>query len=153
MTHEVSFQSEPRWQNLIPALERAVLQTLQHVSAESGMVTIVLTDRGAIRDLNRTFAGEDHATDVLSFSDGSIDPETGQKYFGDVIIAVDVAHEQAEQAGHSLESELVLLSVHGCLHLLGFDHAADEEKKEMWSQQHEILASLAANHPQNQDLR
>ena len=151
MMHKVSFRSDPRWQCQAPALKRAALQSLQHLSAANGMITVVLTDREAIRDLNRTFAGEDHATDVLSFSDGSIDLETGQQYFGDVIIAVDIAQQQAEQAGHPLKSELVLLTVHGVLHLLGYDHASEGEKQKMWSQQHEIIASLGINLPQSQD--
>ena len=151
MMHKVSFRSDPRWQGQAPALKRAALQTLQHLSAANGVITVVLTDREAIRDLNRTFAGEDHATDVLSFSDGSIDLETGQQYFGDVIIAVDIAQQQAEQAGHPLKSELVLLTVHGVLHLLGYDHASEGEKQKMWSQQHEIIASLGINLPLSQD--
>lgn len=151
MKHEVAIRSDPRWQSLAPALKRAALQTLQHLSADDGMVTVVLSTRETMRDLNRTFAGEDHATDVLSFSDGSIDLESGLQYYGDVIIAVDIARQQAEAAGHSLTSELVLLTVHGVLHLLGYDHAADGEKRKMWSQQREIIASLGISHPLSQD--
>jgi probable rRNA maturation factor len=151
MKHEVAIRSDPRWQSLAPALKSAALQTLQHLSADDGMLTVVLTTRETMRDLNRTFAGEDHATDVLSFSDGSIDPETGLHYFGDVIIAVEIARQQAEAAGRSLMSELVLLAVHGVLHLMGYDHAGAGEKRQMWSQQSAIIAALEISHPQDQD--
>jgi probable rRNA maturation factor len=84
---------------------------------------------------------------VLSFpaseTDGSeIDPETGARYIGDIIISVPYAARGAAKAGHPLEAELQLLVVHGVLHLLGHDHAKPREKAKMWKAQAEILESL-----------
>jgi probable rRNA maturation factor len=142
MSYEIQVQTDSRWQDYEHALIQSARQTLAHQSVVTGSLTIVLTDANRVRDLNVTFAGEDHATDVLSFTDGSEDPESGQLYFGDVIIAVDIAEKQAQKAGHTLSAELSLLTVHGVLHLLGHDHADEDEKRSMWAAQKEILDSL-----------
>jgi probable rRNA maturation factor len=146
MRHKIEVRTDPGWPEYEELLMRAAVTALEHESAENGAMTVVLTDAESMRELNRTFAGDDYPTDVLSFVDGTIDPESGLRYFGDVIIAVDIATDQADQAGHSLSSELKLLVAHGVLHLLGHDHAGAEEKKRMWSAQTEILDSLE-NHP------
>jgi probable rRNA maturation factor len=142
MKHQIQVQSDARWKDHEPRLILCAQRAIEHQSAETGALSIVLTDSSKLRDLNATFAGEDHATDVLSFYDGSEDPESGQLYYGDVIIAVDLAEKQAEKAGHPLHTELSLLTVHGVLHLLGHDHANQNEKQRMWSAQEEILDSL-----------
>ncbi len=142
MMYSIEVRSDPPWPEFEPALVKSAAMTLEHLSAEPGALTVVLTEASSIRDFNRTFAGEDHATDVLSFIDGTPDPDSGQRYYGDVIIAVDIAQEQAEKAAHSLIVELSLLTVHGVLHLLGYDHADAREKHEMWSAQEAILDSL-----------
>ena len=90
-------------------------------------ISVVLTDNRRLRKLNRDYLGIDAPTDVLSFpaseSDGSeIDPETGARYIGDILISIERAGEQATAGGHPLEAELQLLIVHGILHLLGHDH-------------------------------
>jgi probable rRNA maturation factor len=69
-------------------------------------------------------------------------PETGRYYLGDVIISYPRALEQSAAAGHTVQDELQLLVVHGVLHLLGHDHATEEEKARMWADQQEILAGL-----------
>jgi len=90
------------------------------------------------------FLGIDAPTDVLSFSDGDLDPETGAPYLGDILISVERAQAQARSAGHTLQEELTLLVVHGVLHLLGHDHAEPEQKARMWSLQAEILTDLGS---------
>lgn len=74
--------------------------------------------------LNRTFRGKDYATDVLSFPTAQPAPEAN--YLGDVVIATGVAQRQAEEAGHSVQTELRVLALHGLLHLLGYDHERDD---------------------------
>lgn len=142
MKYDLALRCDPGCAEYEPAIIRSASSTLAHHGAQSGGVTIVLTGAESIRELNRTFAGEDHPTDVLAFIDGTSDPETGEMYYGDVVIAVDVARDQAVQAGHTLASELSLLTVHGVLHLLGHDHADPEGKQKMWAVQEEILDSL-----------
>ncbi len=105
-------------------------------------LTVVLTDDAHLRQLNRDYLGIDSPTDVLSFPASETDPETGTYYLGDVLISIPRAQAQAQEAGHSLESEVQLLVVHGVLHLLGYDHAKKGEKSRMWSAQAGILKSI-----------
>ena len=131
----VAFQNE--------LIERAVNTALEHQSESlDSELTIVLTDDSKIQDLNRDFLGLDAPTDVLSFPASETDPETGARYIGDIIISIPYAARSAEKAGHPVEAEVQLLVVHGVLHLLGHDHAEEEEKTQMWKAQSEILESL-----------
>lgn len=116
-------------------LERTALETLQQQLVWDADLTLVVSDDDAIRELNRNFLGNDSPTDVLSFPANEMDPETGRRYLGDVIISLPRAREQAEGAGHPVEAELQLLVIHGVLHLLGYDHAEAEEKARMWAAQ------------------
>ena len=125
-------------------VENAAAVTLKHQSVlvESAELTIVLTDDKQIQKLNYQWMDVDGPTDVLSFPADEIDPESGNRYFGDILISVQRAAEQAKLAGHPVEAEIQLLVVHGVLHLLGHDHADVEEKDQMWKAQGEILAHL-----------
>jgi len=117
--------------------------TIQEVDPDREIeVTLVITDDVQIKDLNRQFREMDNVTDVLSFPSDEIDLDTGKPYLGDIIISFPQAHTQAIQAGHPVETELQLLTVHGMLHLLGFDHANEEEKSEMWAMQAKVLEKL-----------
>ncbi|HVN14949.1 MAG TPA: rRNA maturation RNase YbeY [Anaerolineales bacterium] len=122
-------------------LEEAASAALTHQHAQ-GDITIVLTDDVQLQELNREYLGIDAPTDVLSFPASESDPDTGARYLGDILISVSRATEQAQAAGHPLESEVQLLVVHGVLHLLGHDHAEAEEKKLMWAAQAEVLERL-----------
>jgi len=124
-------------------LKRAVRAALEHQSVSlDSELTIVLTDDARLHELNRDYLGVDAPTDVLSFPASETDPETGARYIGDILISIPRARSQAEAAGHSLESEVQLLVVHGVLHLLGHDHAGMQEKAHMWQAQAEILERL-----------
>lgn len=130
-------------------LERAAQAALEHESqASESELTIVLTDDARMHDLNRTYLGVDAPTDVLSFPASETDPETGTQYLGDILISMTRAQAQADAAGHPLEAEVQLLVVHGVLHLLGHDHAEEEEKARMWKAQAEILARLGLGNVQ-----
>lgn len=120
----------------------AAEKTLVAENAKPGALTIILTDEKTIQDLNRRFADLDRPTDVLAFPNGDTDPESGEIYFGDVVVAVPIAQAQANAASHPLESELALLIVHGILHLLGYDHSEPGELERMDSRQKIILSDL-----------
>jgi probable rRNA maturation factor len=144
----VEIQVAQMFAGQVPAerLERAVLATLQR-EERPGEVTVVVTDDEGIRELNLDFMDEDEATDVLSFpaqEDGGpfIAAPGSDNYLGDVVISYTRAAAQAVEQEHPVERELDLLVVHGVLHLLGYDHAEDEERAEMWALQDEILATL-----------
>ena len=109
-------------------------------------LTVVVTGDGSVRRLNRTYRGVDTPTDVLAFSGANpqsfVSPAEISRYLGDVIISYQRAEEQAQNAGHSADAELQLLTVHGVLHLLGHDHAQPDQKAVMWNAQAEILRQL-----------
>jgi probable rRNA maturation factor len=93
-----------------------------------GALTVALVSDAAMRRLNREYRGVDRATDVLSF-DGPGPRARGpglDRHLGDVAIARGVAARQARREGHSLAAELRILALHGLLHLLGYDHEADQ---------------------------
>lgn len=107
-----------------------------------GEVSVTLTDNAAIQRLNAAYRGKDVPTDVLSFP---MDPDwsTGYVLLGDVVISLEKAVEQAQAYGHSLAREVGFLTVHGVLHLLGYDHEKPEEAAVMEAVQREVLAELA----------
>lgn len=120
----------------------------------SGEVVVTIVSNERIHELNRDYRGVDRPTDVLSFAmnesgEGEMDIYLDESEFdefpnmlGDIIISLPKAKEQAEDYGHSLERELGFLAVHGFLHLLGYDHGTEEEEKEMFSRQEEILEKI-----------
>lgn len=123
------------------ALRAAIEAAMQHQSL-SGEVSVVVTGDEEIQALNRQHRDEDAATDVLSFPSGEINPESGQPYWGDIVIAYPSAERQAQAAAHGTEAELQFLAVHGVLHLAGHDHADANSKAAMWAAQAAILGSL-----------
>src|SRR5512143_1271181 len=121
-------------------LEGAARATLEHESELPDIdLSIILADDARLHELNLNYLGVDAPTDVLSFPASETDPETGAHYIGDILISIPRAQAQADAAGHSLESEVQLLVVHGVLHLIGYDHAQAKEKARMWKAQAEIL--------------
>ncbi len=116
------------------ALERCVRETLVSRRLRIGrVVSVRVTDSRTVRQLNRRFRGQDSATDVLSFNtdfDGLRRPD-GLADLGEIVIALPVAARGARERGVALADELALLTVHGTLHLLGFDHEEAEEDRRM----------------------
>jgi len=146
---EVEVQIAPAFAGDLAAERlRGVAEAVLRHEGRSGEATLVITDDEAIRELNRDFLGLDAPTDVLAFSaqeeTGAFvaAPEAGS-YLGDVIVSYPRAVAQAEEQRHPVEQELYLLITHGLLHLLGYDHAGEEEKAVMWARQEAILNSLA----------
>jgi len=155
-------EREEKWMDL---LEKLLILAGRKEEVERGIVTLTLTDDQGIRELNRQYRGLDKPTDVLSFSmiegeqadiryedeyessgedgEGWEDEEKAGDPFsdllGDIVISVPRAEAQAEEYGHSFERELGFLFVHGFLHLLGYDHGSEEEEREMFAKQEEVL--------------
>jgi probable rRNA maturation factor len=122
-----------------PALVRKVAARI----GLQGGATIRLAGVDEVRALNREYRGKDRATDVLSFALGETLP--GGLYAGDVIICLPLAAEQARQSGQALERELLLLAIHGLLHLKGLDHETDGGQ--MLAQQERLFAEFGAKLP------
>ncbi|AGX05562.1 MULTISPECIES: rRNA maturation RNase YbeY [Bacillus] len=117
----------------------------ENVEAGSELsVTFVTNDR--IQEINREYRDKDKPTDVISFAmeelgegETEIAGEGIPRVLGDIIISIQRTEEQAGEYGHSFERELGFLAVHGFLHLLGYDHETDEEEREMFGRQKDIL--------------
>lgn len=135
-------------------IDEAALQRLSTYALDAMRIhpdadlAIVLVDEAAMEALHVQWMGEPGPTDVLSFPmdelrPGNDDQVTPAGLLGDVVLCPQVAEGQAESAGHTTMDELLLLTTHGILHLLGFDHAEPEEEKEMFSLQRDILIGFA----------
>lgn len=106
-------------------------------------VSISFVDKEKIHQLNRDFRGVDRVTDVLSFPlDEDIIIEGRDTMLGDIVICMDIARDQAEKYGHSLRRELMYLTAHSTLHLLGYDHINEDDKKLMRAREKEIMKNL-----------
>jgi probable rRNA maturation factor len=118
---------------------------------EAGTVSVVITDNDTVQQLNYQYRDIDAPTDVLSFEsipDPDFPGDESQVHLGDIVIAYPMAESQAATAGHTPLEEVILLAVHGTLHLLGFDHDSPISKKEMWTVQHRIMVELGLDHIQ-----
>ncbi|MBI2912802.1 MAG: rRNA maturation RNase YbeY [Chloroflexi bacterium] len=124
----------------LAGIARDVLEAEGVPAAELG---VLVTDDDTVRELNRRYAGEDQATDVLSFSlregEQFAPPPDGVLRLGEVIISYPTAERQAREAGRSTEAEVAHLLVHGILHLLGYHHAVPEEERRMRAREEELL--------------
>lgn len=111
-------------------------------------ISVTFVDNEQIKDLNYKYRKKNIPTDVLSFSlgeeeDYSTDPATGSKLLGDVIISIEKALEQSQRYGNSLQKEVSHLTVHGMLHLLGYNHEnGGMEKVRMREKEESIMSQL-----------
>ena len=114
---------------------------------ENGEVSVTLTNNTYIHQLNKQYRGIDRPTDVLSFAlNESEEPEIEDgpdvNVLGDLIISVERAQEQAADYGHSVRREVAFLTVHGMLHLLGYDHMEEADRLEMEAEQRFVMEKL-----------
>jgi probable rRNA maturation factor len=104
-------------------------------------ISVVLTDDAHIQVLNRDYRGKNKATNVLSF------PQDDPQMLGDIIIAYETIIREAKEQNKIFEHHLMHMLVHGCLHLLGYDHETDSEAEEMEALEIEILSGLSVKNP------
>ena len=129
----------------VEKLSRFVLETMfLHPTTE---VSIVFLDEAAMSDLHVEWMDLEGPTDVMSFPmdelrPGSLGKPSESGILGDIVICPSVAAAQAKQGGHSFDDEVLLLTTHGLLHLMGFDHEEEEEKTEMFGIQRQLLESF-----------
>ncbi len=138
-------------------IKRLLNIALNHLNQPSKQLEMSLSivSQEEIQQLNKEYRQIDSVTDVLSFPtvdnlsrgvldlqslSNDINPQTGRLNIGDVIICLDRAKEQAQNYNHSLKREIAFLSLHGLLHLLGYDHMSQQDEQQMFALQNEILA-------------
>lgn len=108
-------------------------------------IVVLLTDHDTIAKLNKRFRKVNQPTDVLSFPAGSGPELEGMTELGDIAICLPIAEQQAQQNDHDLETELACLAVHGGLHLLGYNDATEEGRREMIDKMLTITQSIGLN--------
>lgn len=102
---------------------------------------LLLVDEAEMTDLHVKWMHEPGPTDVLSFPMDEVRPQWKEiAILGDIVVCPSIAQSQALSAGHAFEHELAILSVHGLLHILGYDHAIETEEKEMFALQESLVA-------------
>ena len=136
--------------------EAAIVALARHVLDQMGIhplaeLSILLVDTAAMEQLHIQWMDEPGPTDVLSFPMDELRPARAEDdnepvpgLLGDVVLCPEVAEKQAKDAGHGTAEELRLLTTHGILHLLGYDHAEPEEEAEMFGLQKQLLRGWKA---------
>ena len=135
-------------------IQRAISAALREEKVPDDCeVSVLLTDNEGIHELNRDYRGVDRPTDVLSFPANELspgefdadlcerDPETGRVFLGDMAISLEKCEAQTEEFGHSFERELMYLTVHSTLHLLGYDHVDEAEMKRQMRGREDVIMS------------
>lgn len=123
----------------VKSFANKILDELEKTDCE---ISFNFVDDLAMQETNSRYRGFDKVTDVLSFSSNEVNPENGFLILGDIIISVPVALSQAEERQNTLTREIHLLMIHGILHLIGYDHADNDEKKKMFALQKHLLAMV-----------
>ncbi len=125
------------------AIKGAIAAVLKTEGAEGDYeVSVSFVTNDEIKELNREYRNVDSETDVLSFPMDDDDEFDGVIILGDIVISTQKIIEQANDFGHSLEREMIYLTVHSMLHLLGYDHMIDSEKEEMRLREKEVMKEL-----------
>jgi probable rRNA maturation factor len=122
-------------------LYEVIEETIKHEKLENVLFTIIFVDDDEIHRINKEYRGVDRVTDVISFAfeDNEEKRYNYIRVLGDIYISIPQMKRQALDYGHSEKRELSFLTVHGLLHLLGYDHMKEEDEKVMFSLQEEIL--------------
>jgi probable rRNA maturation factor len=145
---EEGLETEPGEEWLQQVMEKALLAEKMPPHIE---ISLVITGQAQIQELNRQYRGQDSPTDVLSFAmsesaenepEAFIGPPDGLLHLGEIIVSYPQAVIQAQEHGHSVKKELVVLIVHGILHILGYDHEKPDMEPAMLNREKEILDAL-----------
>ena len=125
-------------------LKKVIDKALESENVSNAIMNVIIIDNEKIHEINKEYRGIDRPTDVISFAleDDKTFVNTDFRVLGDIYISIDKVHEQAKIYGHSERRELSFLTVHGVLHLLGYDHMKKEDEVVMFKKQDEILNSL-----------
>ena len=122
-------------------LDRVIKFACKHLKIENPLLNIVIVDNKKIQEINREYRNKDAVTDVISFAFEEVKDVDYKdvRFLGEIYISYERCVEQAADFGHSVKREFCYLAVHGLLHLLGYDHMNEEDKKVMRALEEEIL--------------
>ena len=122
-------------------LDSVINFACKHLKIENPLLNIVIVDNEKIREINRDYRDKDAVTDVISFAFEEVNDVNYEdvRFLGEIYISYERCKEQAADFGHSVRREFCYLAVHGLLHLLGYDHMNEEDKKVMRALEEEIL--------------
>lgn len=145
------------WPDCENLIRRCVMASLKKCETDTqgfpAELSIVLSDNDQVQELNRDYREKDKPTNVLSFpaleceGPGHLVLEPGPLHLGDIILAYGVVSCEATEQKIAFEDHLAHLIIHGCLHLIGFDHMDDEEAEEMESIEIAILSEFGIANP------
>ncbi len=132
---------------LSATVEQAAIKVGELYGLEAAEVSVTLTNNEYIHKLNKQYRRIDRPTDVLSFAlnegeEPAVVDGPDINMLGDIIISVERAVEQAAEYGHSVEREMAFLTVHGMLHLLGYDHMEEADRREMRQEEEYVMGKL-----------
>jgi probable rRNA maturation factor len=130
-----------------PELDLAKIQAVIDAAlagdrVENAALTVLLVDDAESSRLHREHFSDPDPTDVMTFPDGSADPESGRTLLGDLAVGADVARRVAQERGRCEADEVCLYVLHGLLHLLGYDDEDERDASEMWDVQRRLLARV-----------
>jgi probable rRNA maturation factor len=143
MKIEIFNETEESLDEYIDTIKKVLEHGLDKLKTGDVTFNIIFVNNDYIHELNKNYRNIDRETDVITFAledDKTFNPE--ERILGDIYISIDKAKSQSEEYGHSLIRELCFLSVHGMLHLLGYDHMEKEDERVMFNLQEEILDEM-----------
>ena len=143
MKIEIFNETKDNLDEYIDTIKKVLVHGLDKLKVGDVTFNIIFVNNDYIHKLNKEYRNIDRVTDVITFAledDKTFNPE--ERILGDIYISIDKAKSQSVEYGHSLERELCFLSVHGMLHLLGYDHMEKEEERVMFNLQEEILDEM-----------
>ena len=122
-------------------LKEFLINVCHDEKLDNVIFNVIIVDNKKIHEINKEYRNIDRETDVISFAleDDKTFNRDDIRMLGDIYISIDKVRSQAEEYGHSFKRELYFLSIHGLLHLLGYDHMTKEDEKVMFSKQEEVL--------------
>ena len=143
MKIEIFNETKDNLDEYIDTIKKVLVHGLDKLKTGDVTFNIIFVNNEYIHNLNRDYRNIDRETDVITFAledDKTFNPE--ERILGDIYISIDKAKSQSVEYGHSLMRELCFLSVHGMLHLLGYDHMEKEDERVMFNLQEEILDEM-----------
>lgn len=131
----------------IDKLQEYMKFVVEKLEIPTAIFNIIFVDNERIHEINKEYRKVDRVTDVISFAleDNPDIVYEDFRLLGDIYIAIDVAYDQSIEYNHSREREVCFLATHGVLHLLGYDHMTEDEEKEMFGIQEELLKEYGIN--------